>query len=84
MDRGIPILAQCSTNLTRNHEVAGLIPALAQCVRDLALLWLWCGPAATTPTGPLAWEPPCATGVALKKKTKKKKKKEKKRKMGRM
>ena len=25
------------TNLTGNHEVAGLIPVLAQCVKDLAL-----------------------------------------------
>ena len=32
---------------------------------DPALLWLWCRPAATTPIGPLAWEPPYATGVAL-------------------
>ena len=23
---------------------------------DLALLWLWCRPAAVAPTGPLAWE----------------------------
>ena len=38
---------------------------------DLALLWLWCKPAATAPIGLLAWEPPYATGVALKKKTKK-------------
>ena len=29
-------------------------------------LWLWCRPAATVPTGPLAWEPPYATAVALK------------------
>ena len=33
---------------------------------DLALLWLWYRPAATAPTGPLAWEPPCAAGIALK------------------
>ena len=33
---------------------------------DLALLWLWCGPAATAPTGPLAWEPPYVAGSALK------------------
>ena len=40
---------------------------------DLALLWLWCRPAATGPIQSLAWEPPYATGVALKKqKTKKK------------
>ena len=33
---------------------------------DLALLWLQCRPAATAPIGPLAWEPPYAVGVALK------------------
>ena len=32
---------------------------------DLALLWLWHRAAATAPIGPLAWEPPHATGVAL-------------------
>ena len=35
---------------------------------DLVLLWLWCRPAATVPIQPLAWEPPYATGAALKKK----------------
>ena len=47
---------------------------------DLALLWLWCRPAAIALTGPLAWEPPYATGAAVEKakRQKKKKKKEKK------
>ena len=30
-------------------------------------LWLWCRPAAAALIQPLAWEPPCAIGVALKK-----------------
>ena len=42
---------------------------------DLALLWLWCRPAATTPIGPLAWELPYAAGAALKRQKKKKEKK---------
>ena len=29
---------------------------------------VWCRPAATAPTQPLAWEPPCALGATLKKK----------------
>ena len=50
-----------------------------RCGSDLALLWLWCRPAATTPIQSLAWEPPYALGVALKRpKTKKKKKKKEK------
>ena len=47
-------------------------------VSDLMLLWLWCRPAAAAPIQPLAWEPPCAAGVPLKKKKKERKKKEKK------
>ena len=75
-------MAQWLTNPTRNHEVAGLIPGLAQWGEDLALLgavvqvtdngldpallWLWRRPVATALIRPLAWEPPYAMGVALK------------------
>ena len=35
-----------------------------RCGSDPALLWLWCGPVATAPIKPLAWEPPYAAGAA--------------------
>ena len=60
-------------NPTRNHEVVGSIPGLAQWVTDLALLWLWRRLAATTLIRPLAWEPPFSMGVAPKRQKRPKK-----------
>ena len=56
------------TNLTRKHEVTGLIPGLTQQVKDLVSRGLWCRPAAVALIQPLAWEPPYAAGAALKNK----------------
>ena len=49
-----------------------------RCSLDLALLWLGRRPAAVAPIQPLAWEPPYATGMALKRQENKEKRKEKK------
>ena len=34
------------TNLASIHEDVGSIPNSTHCVKDLALLWLWCRPVA--------------------------------------
>ena len=71
---GVPVVAQWLTNPTKNHEVSGSIPGLAQQIGDLVLLWLWCRPVATARIRPLAWEPPYASGAALEKAKKRQKK----------
>ena len=82
------------TNLTSNHEVAGLIPGLTGIPRrgepwcrlqtrlgsDLLLPLLWHSPVATALIRPLAWEPPYARALPSKKTKRQKDRKKKKKK----
>ena len=75
---GVPITAQQKwTWLGTMRLWVWSLPSLSG-LRIRHCCGLWCRPAAIAPIWPLAWEPPCAAGAALKSKKKRKKKKKKK------
>ena len=57
---------------TRKQEVVGSIPGLAHWVKDPALLWLWCRPAAVALIGPPSLGTSMCCGCSPKKQKKKK------------
>ena len=64
--RSLALLSGLGSSVTMScgvGRISSLVPAL---------LWLWRKPEATAAIRPLAWEPPCASSVALKSKKKKK------------
>ena len=63
-------MAQQVTNLLAKEGPWGLIPGLAQWVKDPTLLWLWHLLTATAPIWPLAWELPYVLGADLKREKK--------------
>ena len=73
---GVPVMARWLMNPTSIHEDSDPIPGLAHSTMgcgvghrggwDPVLLWLWRRPAVAAPVLPLAWEPPHASGAALK------------------
>ena len=67
LEDGVPCsLTHCGSavmNPISIREDVGLIPGPTQWVKDSALLWLWCRPAAVAPIQPLAWEPPYASSI---------------------
>ena len=71
---GVPVVAPCLMNPTRNDEVAASFPGLAHWVSDPALLCHrrssdpaflqhWCRLMARAPIRPLSWEPPYVMGA---------------------
>ena len=66
---GSSLCGAAETNLTMRTQVQSL--ALLSGLRILHCPELWRRPAAASPIGPLAWEPPYAVDVALKRQKKK-------------